>query len=92
VLAAVGEPSVIINLGTGEGATVRELIKVVEGVVGQPVPVREVPRRPGDVTGVYANVDRARDLLGWTARSSLEDGVVSAFRWAATRAQVLGYD
>jgi UDP-glucose 4-epimerase len=92
VLAAVGEPSVIINLGTGEGVTVRELVRVVEGVLGQPVPVREMPRRPGDVTGAFANVDRARDLLGWTARSSLEDGVVSAFRWAAKRAQVLGYD
>jgi UDP-glucose 4-epimerase len=83
---------VIINLGTGEGVTVRELVKVVEGVLGQRVPVREVPRRPGDVTGAFANVDRARDLLGWTARSSLEDGVVSAFRWAEKRAQVLGYD
>jgi UDP-glucose 4-epimerase len=56
------------------------------------VPVREAPRRPGDVTGAYANVDRARDLLGWTARFSLADGVESAFRWAAKRASVLGYD
>ena len=91
-LAAVGEPSVLINLGTGEGVTVRELVEVVESVLGQPVPVREAPRRPGDVTGAYANVDRARDLLGWTARSSLRDGVESAFRWAAKRAEVLGYD
>ena len=43
------------------------------------------------MTGAYANVDRARDLLGWTARSSLQDGVASAFAWAAKRAQVLGY-
>jgi UDP-glucose 4-epimerase len=92
VLATVGEPSVLINLGTGQGVTVRELVGVVEAVLGQPVPVREAPRRPGDVTGAYANVDRARDLLGWTARSSLRDGVESAFRWAAKRAQVLGYD
>jgi UDP-glucose 4-epimerase len=83
---------VIVNLGTGEGVTVRELIDVVESVLGQPVPVREAPRRPGDVTGAYANVDRARDLLGWSARSSLREGVDSAFRWAAKRAQVLGYD
>jgi UDP-glucose 4-epimerase len=92
VLAAVGEPSVIINLGTGQGVTVRELVKVVEGVLGQPVPVREMPRRPGDVTGAYANVDQARDLLGWTARSSLADGVASAFAWASKRRQVLGYE
>ena len=91
VLAAAGEPSVIINLGTGQGVTVRELVAAVERVLGQPVPVREVPRRPGDVTGAFANVDRARELLGWTARSSLEQGVASAFAWAAKRAQVLGY-
>ena len=41
----------------------------VAEVLGQPVPVREAPRRPGDVVGAYANVDRARELLGWTARS-----------------------
>ena len=75
-----GAPSVIINLGTGQGVTVRELVDGVESVLGQPVPVREVPRRPGDVTGAYANVDRARELLGWTARPSLGDGVDSAFR------------
>jgi UDP-glucose 4-epimerase len=92
VLAAVREPSVIINLGTGAGVTVRELVDVVESVLGQPVPVREAPRRPGDVTGAFANVDRARELLGWTARSSLRDGVESAFRWAAKRAEVLGYE
>ncbi len=92
VLAAVGQPSVIINLGTGQGVTVRELISVVESVLGRPVPVREGPRRPGDATGAYANVRRARDLLGWTACSSLRDGVESAFRWAAKRAQVLGYE
>jgi UDP-glucose 4-epimerase len=92
VLAAGGEPSLIINLGTGKGVTVRELVKVVEGVLCQPVPVREVLRRPGDVTGVFANVDRARDLLGWTAQSSLADGVASAFAWASKRSEVLGYD
>jgi len=92
VLAAVGEPSVIINVGTGAGVTVRELVGVVESVLGQPVPVREAPRRPGDVAGAYANVDRARKLLGWTARSSVRDGVESAFRWAERRRHVLGYE
>ena len=55
---------------------------------------RSVRRRDGQAMslGAYANVDRARDLLGWTARSSLRDGVESAFRWAAKRAEVLGYD
>jgi UDP-glucose 4-epimerase len=91
-LGAVGESSIPINLGTGVGVTVRELVDVVKDVLGQPVPIREAPRRPGDVTGACANVDRARNLLGWTARSSLRDGVESAIGWMAKRAEVLGYD
>ena len=91
VLDAVGEPSAVQARrrrgchGTGVGRCRRE----------RPWPagaVQEALRRPGDVPGAYANVDRARDLLGWTARSSLRDGVESAFRWAAKRAHVVGYD
>lgn len=91
VLAAVDAPSVVVNLGTGRSVTVRELVEVVGEVLGQPVPTRDAPRRPGDVVGAYANVDRARSLLGWTAGSSLAEGVASAFAWAARREQVLGY-
>ena len=84
-------PSTIINLGTGDGVTVRELVAAVEQVLGKPVPVREAPRRDGDALGAFANVDKARELLGWSARSSLRDGVDSAFRWAAKRQEILGY-
>ena len=80
-----------MNLGTGRGVTVRQLIAAVESVLGQPVPVREAPRRAGDATGAYAGVERARDWLGWSAQSSLTDGVASAFAWAAKRQQILGY-
>ncbi len=90
-LDQVAAPSTIINLGTGEGVTVRELVDAVEQVLGQPVRVREAPRRDGDAVGGYANVDKARELLGWSARSSLIEGVDSALRWAAKRQQVLGY-
>jgi UDP-glucose 4-epimerase len=86
-----GEPSTIVNLGTGRGVTVRELVSAVETVLGQTVPVREAPRRPGDAVGAFANVDKAAELLGWRAESSLEDGVASAFAWAAKRQQILGY-
>lgn len=82
---------VIINVGTGRGVTVRELVTAVETVIGQQVPVREDPRRDGDSAGAFANVDRAREWLGWSAESSLLDGVRSAFAWAAKREQVLGY-
>jgi UDP-glucose 4-epimerase len=91
VLERVAAPSTIINLGTGDGVTVRELVAAVEQVLGKPVPVREAPRRDGDALGAFANVDKARELLGWSARSSLRDGVDSAFRWAAKRQEILGY-
>ncbi|GAB2579795.1 UDP-glucose 4-epimerase GalE [Microlunatus antarcticus] len=91
--AVVGEagPAVTLNLGTGRGVTVRELVALVEQVTGKPVPVVEGPRRPGDSAGAYANVDRARELLGWHAELSLEDGVRSALAWLDRRADLLGY-
>ncbi|HEX5906855.1 MAG TPA: NAD-dependent epimerase/dehydratase family protein, partial [Propionibacteriaceae bacterium] len=92
VLEQAGEPCSIINLGTGSGVTVRELISTVEQVVGRPVPVREGPRRVGDAIGGFANVDKARTILKWSTQHSLEDGVRSALEWAAKRRDVLGYE
>jgi UDP-glucose 4-epimerase len=92
VLERAGEPSSIINLGTGSGVTVRELISTVERVLGRHVPVRDAPRRVGDVAGGFANVDKARTILNWSTRHSLEDGVRSALEWAAKRRGILGYE
>jgi UDP-glucose 4-epimerase len=92
VLRQTGEPSSIINVGTGTGVTVRELISAVERVLGQQVPVREVPRRVGDAIGAFANVDKARTILGWSTQHSLDDGIRSALEWAAKRREILGYD
>jgi UDP-glucose 4-epimerase len=92
VLQQTGESSSIINLGTGSGVTVRELISTVERVLGRQVPVRNAPRRAGDAIGGFANVDKAREILRWSSQHSLEDGVRSAFDWAAKRKQILGYD
>jgi UDP-glucose 4-epimerase len=92
VLKRAGEPSTIINLGTGSGVTVRELISTVERVLGQQVPVRDAPRRVGDAIGGFANVDKARTILKWSSQHTLEDGVRSALAWAAKRSEILGYD
>ena len=92
VLQRAGEPTSIINLGTGSGVTVRELISTVERVLGRRVPVRDAPRRPGDVVGSFANVDKARTTLNWSTQHSLEDGVRSALEWAAKRKDILGYE
>ncbi|MEU1424672.1 UDP-glucose 4-epimerase GalE [Kitasatospora sp. NPDC005751] len=73
----------VINIGTGEGTTVRELIAAFEAAVGAEVEVREADPRPGDVIGCYAAVDTARELLGWTARRTIAEAVADALAWRA---------
>lgn len=73
----------VINVGTGEGTTVRELIAAFEAAAGLKLDVREADPRPGDVIGCYAAVDTARELLGWTARRTIADGVTDALAWRA---------
>lgn len=92
VLERTGEPSTIVNLGTGRGVTVRELILTVERVLGRHVPVRDAPRRAGDAVGSYANVEKARAILNWSAQHTVDDGVRSALEWAAKRKEALGYE
>jgi len=92
VLAEVNDTSTIINVGTGDGVTVRELVRAFESVHGGSVPVREAQPRPGDAVGAFANVDKARDLLGWTASLDIEQAIASALDWAKKRKLILGYD
>ena len=91
VLDTVGEPSTYINLGAGDGVTVRELLAAVERVVGKPVPVAEAPARPGDAVGAFANADKAHRLLGWKTQHSLDEAIASALAWGEKRKDVLGY-
>ena len=91
VLARVASSSVVMNVGTGEGVTVRELVSSFERVHGAEVPVREAPPRDGDAIGAFANVDRVRSLLGWEAEFGLDEGIASALAWSAKREQILGY-
>jgi UDP-glucose 4-epimerase len=92
VLAAVGAPRTIINVGTGAGVTVRELVSAFERVYGAKVPVTEAPPRPGDAVGAYANVDLSRKLLQWQAESTLDQAIESALAWFRKRKEVLGYE
>ncbi len=81
----------VINLGTGKGVTVRELIGAFEKVYGKKLPVREAPPRPGDVAGAFANADTALVALGWKAEKSIEEGIADSLRWGEKRPTVLGY-
>jgi UDP-glucose 4-epimerase len=92
VLATVDAPSTVINIGTGEGVTVRELVASFERVFGEKVPVREAPPRPGDAVGAFANVDKATRLLDWKTELSLDDAIASALAWGEHRREILGYE
>ena len=80
----------VINLGTGKGVTVRELVEAFEKVYGQEISKQDAPPRPGDVAGAYANADRAAELLGWRAEMSIEQGLADALEWGKVREDLLG--
>jgi UDP-glucose 4-epimerase len=69
------------NLGTGTGSSVLEVINAFEKVSGQKLPYKIVDRREGDITSAYANTDKANNVLGWTAKSTLEEAMASAWKW-----------
>jgi len=91
-LAAESAPSTILNVGTGHGVTVRELLGIFEEVFGRSVPAVDVPPRPGDAVGAYANVEKAREVLGWSSSRTVSEGVDAALAWMRRRRRVLGYD
>lgn len=69
------------NLGTGTGSSVLEVIHAFEKVCGQKLPYKIVARREGDITSAYANTDKANNVLGWKAESTLEQAMESAWKW-----------
>ena len=74
--------SVAMNLGTGKGDSVREVVSAVERVTGHTVPTRIAPRRTGDPAELVADPARAQKILHWKAKRSLEDIVSTAWAWA----------
>ena len=71
----------VFNLGTGVGLSVLELINAFETATGVKVPHKIVGRREGDIEKVWANPDRANNVLGWKATTSIEDTMRSAWNW-----------
>jgi UDP-glucose-4-epimerase GalE len=81
-----GATSLFVNLGTGRGHTVREVIAAVEKVSGKKVPARETGRRAGDPPALVADARLAAEILGWQARiPDIETIVEHAWRWRAKR-------
>ena len=82
-LLAGGE-AIALNLGSGRGHSVREVIAAAEGVCGRKIPLREAPRRPGDPPALVADPALAARTLGWHAQhSSLDTIIRTALAWHA---------
>ena len=73
--------SLSINLGTGRGYSVLEVVRAFEAASGQPVRYQFAPRRPGDIAQCYADPTLAQQRLGWRAKRSLQDMCADAWRW-----------
>jgi len=78
---AAGKGSFAVNVGTGAGASVREVISAVEKVTGKTVPHTVVPRRPGDPPALVANPAKVQSLLNWKATRGLQEIVSTAWSW-----------
>lgn len=73
-----------INLGTGKGTSVLELVTAFSKVYGQPIPYQFTDRRVGDIASCYASADKAKALLGWQANLSITDMCQDTWRWQST--------
>ena len=78
---AAGGQSAVLNLGTGRGHSVKEVVEVVEAVTCKPLPRRAAGRRTGDPPVLVADPSRAEKLLGWKASRSLRDIVAGAWNF-----------
>lgn len=73
-----------VNLGTGKGVSVLELVEGMAKATGKPVPYEISPRRPGDVAAVWANPDLAKNMLGWKAELGITEMCEDTWRWQST--------
>lgn len=76
-----GGQTTAFNLGSGVGTTVRELIEAIRDAADTPVVVETAPRREGDAPSLVADIRRAREVLGWRPKRTLDDVVRSALSW-----------
>ena len=72
---------IIVNLGTGVGYSVLDMVKSFEKVTGKPIPYKIMPRRPGDIDECYADPSLAKEILGFVAEKSIDDMCRDAMNW-----------
>ncbi|CAG4911827.1 UDP-glucose 4-epimerase GalE [Paraburkholderia gardini] len=84
------DASFVVNLGTGQGYSVLDVVRSFEKASGKPVPYEIVARRPGDVAQCFANPAAAEKLLGWRAQFGIERMCADHWRWQSTNPK--GFD
>jgi UDP-glucose 4-epimerase len=78
---AAGDGSVTVNVGTGVGASVIDVVDAARRITGAAIPTESAPRREGDPSAIWADTTRAETVLGWRATRTLDDIVRSAWTW-----------
>ena len=81
VLDTDSEALEVFNIGTGHGCSTKEIVETFEKVTGVKLNWTFAPRREGDIEKVWADPEKANKVLGWKAETSLEDTLMSAWRW-----------
>ncbi len=85
-----GGPSVALNLGTGKGTSVAEIMQFVEAEMNRKVPCRFAPPRQGDPPILFADARKAKEILGWTPRFDIRQIIASAVNWEEQLPEYLG--
>ena len=80
----------VVNVGTGRGITVKELVAAYERACGRNIPAQIAPRRPGDVASSYAATAKAERLLGWRAALDIDAMCTSSWRWQSNNIEGYG--
>ena len=80
-IVSASQPYIPINLGTGYGTTVLEMVKAFESVIGDKLDKIIASPRPGDVAGAFANKNRAEKLLKWHPKMSIEQAILDSIKW-----------
>ena len=78
------EQGFTVNLGTGHGCSVLELIKAFEQASGRTIPYRVVARRAGDIAECFADATKAKEILGWQAEREIAQMCVDQWRWQSS--------
>lgn len=76
----------IINLGNHKTIELHELIKMIESISGKKAVIEKLPEQPGDVSSTYADISKAKNLLGYDPQTNLKDGLKSFYNWYTANA------